>query len=206
MAYNYFCILSFQDLINQNDPKELLSPEEYEELKLEIFRERKISTEAVADIKLTEEEIQAIRKKTKERRQVFHSKTEKEITERWTFEEGIKRPYFHVKPLERGQLKNWKTYLEFEMEKGDRRRIDTLFERCLIACALYDEYWLMYAQHLESRLNEEVDNRSSVESLLRSVYRRACTVHVYDKTTLYLMWSTFEEKTGTYNNVCMSLK
>lgn len=193
-----FLFCSFQDLINQNDPKELLSPEEYEELKLEIFRERKISTEAVADIKLTEEEIQAIRKKLKERRQVFHSKTEKEITERWSFEEGIKRPYFHVKPLERGQLKNWKTYLEFEMEKGDRRRIDTLFERCLIACALYDDYWLMYAQHLESRLNDEVDNRPAVESLLRSVYRRACTVHVYDKTTLYLMWSTFEEKTGKF--------
>ena len=74
--------------MNQNDPKELLTPEEYEELKLEIFTERKISTEAVADIKLTEEEIQAIRKKTKERRQVFHSKTEKDITE-WAFEEGV---------------------------------------------------------------------------------------------------------------------
>lgn len=80
---------SFQDLVNQNDPKELLSLEEYEELKLEIFRERKISTEAVADIKLTEEEIQAIRKKTKERRQVFHSKTEKDIADRWAFEEGV---------------------------------------------------------------------------------------------------------------------
>lgn len=76
-------------MINQNDPKELLSPEEYEELKLEIFRERKISTEVVNDIKLTDEEVQAIRKKTKERRQVFHSKTEKEITERWAFEEGV---------------------------------------------------------------------------------------------------------------------
>lgn len=80
---------SFQDLVNQNDPKELLSPEEYEELKMEIFTERKISTEAVADIKLTEEEIQAIRKKSKERRQVFHSKTEKDITDRWAFEEGV---------------------------------------------------------------------------------------------------------------------
>lgn len=84
-----FPVVSFQDLVNQNDPKELLSQEEYEDLKLEIFRERKISTEAVADIKLTEEEIQAIRKKTKERRQVFHSKTEKDITDRWAFEEGV---------------------------------------------------------------------------------------------------------------------
>ena len=76
-------------MINQNDPKELLSPEEFEELKLEIFRERKISTEVIADIKLTEEEIQAIRKKTKERRQLVHSQTEKEIADRWAFEEGV---------------------------------------------------------------------------------------------------------------------
>ena len=79
--------------MTSNDPKELLSPEEYEELKLEIFRERKISTEVIADIKLTEEEIQAIRKKTKERRQVVHSQTEKEITDRWAFEEGVRHYY-----------------------------------------------------------------------------------------------------------------
>ena len=80
---------NFQDLVNSNDPKELLSPEEYEELKLEIFRERKISTEVIADIKLTEEEVQAIRKKTKERRQTVHAATEKEIADRWVFEEGV---------------------------------------------------------------------------------------------------------------------
>jgi pre-mRNA-processing factor 39 len=80
---------NFQDLVNSNDPKELLSPEEYEELKLEIFRERKISTEVIADIKLTEEEVQAIRKKTKERRQTVHTATEKEIADRWVFEEGV---------------------------------------------------------------------------------------------------------------------
>jgi len=196
---------NFQDLVTSNDPKELLSPEEYEELKLEIFRERKISTEVIADIKLTEEEIQAIRKKTKERRQVVHSQTEKEITDRWAFEEGIKRPYFHVKPLERGQLKNWKSYLEFEISRGQQLRIDTLFERCLIACALYDDFWLMYAQHLESRWNEETENRPQVEILLRSVYRRACTIHVYDKTTLYLMWSNFEEKTGNLHRAGLIL-
>lgn len=54
----------------------------------------------------------------------------------------IKRPYFHVKPLERCQLKNWQDYLEYEIEQGDRVRIVVLFERCLVACALYEEFWL----------------------------------------------------------------
>ena len=101
-----------------------------------------------------------------------------------------------MKPLERGQLKNWKNYLEFEIGREQQIRIDTLFERCLIACALYEEYWLMYAQHLESRWNAEENDKKHVELLLRSVYRRACTVHVYDKPSLYLMWSNFEEKSG----------
>lgn len=198
---------NLNDLVNQNDPKELLTPDEYQQLKTEIFLERKISMEVIADIKLTEEEVQAIRNKTKERRQMVHSQTEKEIADRWAFEEGIKRPYFHVKPLERGQLKNWRLYLEFERGRGHQTRIGLLFERCLIACALYEEYWLSYAQHLETRLADdtEKEHQPLIESLLRSVYQRACTIHVCDKPTLYLMWATFEEKTGDLNKASQVL-
>lgn len=54
----------------------------------------------------------------------------------------IKRPYFHVKPLEKSQLKNWKEYLDFEIEAGDHERVVILFERCMIATALYEDFWL----------------------------------------------------------------
>ena len=54
----------------------------------------------------------------------------------------IRRPYFHVKALEKGQLKNWKEYLDFEIENGSHERVMVLFERCMIACALYEEFWL----------------------------------------------------------------
>ena len=54
----------------------------------------------------------------------------------------IRRPYFHVKPLEKSQLKNWKEYLDFEIENGSFERILVLFERCMIACALYEDMWL----------------------------------------------------------------
>lgn len=40
------------------------------------------------------------------------------------------------------QLKNWRDYLEFEVSEGDDLRIVTLFERCMIACAQYEEFWL----------------------------------------------------------------
>lgn len=53
----------------------------------------------------------------------------------------IKRPYFHVKALEKTQLNNWREYLDFEIENGTPERVVVLFERCLIACALYEEFW-----------------------------------------------------------------
>lgn len=55
----------------------------------------------------------------------------------------IKRPYFHVKPLEKAQLKNWKEYLEFEIENGTHERVVVLFERQHISCALYEEFWIV---------------------------------------------------------------
>lgn len=76
----------------------------------------------------------------------------------------IKRPYFHVKPLDGTQLKAWHSYLDWEMAEADTAAVDAqgmavegserkdyvashgrvlvLFERCLIACALYEEFWV----------------------------------------------------------------
>ena len=47
-----------------------------------------------------------------------------------------------MKSLEKAQLTNWKEYLDFEMENGTPERVVVLFERCLIACALYEEFWI----------------------------------------------------------------
>lgn len=134
-----------------------------------------------------DEESSAIKDKLLSIRRKIHKATVAAVTARWTFEEGIKRPYFHVKPLERCQLKNWKEYLDFEIEQGDRKRILVLFERCLIACALYDEFWLKLIRYLEAQDDLELLDKT------REVYERACNVHHPDKPSLHLMWSSFEE-------------
>ncbi|XP_034112474.1 pre-mRNA-processing factor 39 isoform X1 [Drosophila albomicans] len=138
---------------------------------------------------LTDEEIGGIKERVISARRKVHKSTVSAVTARWSFEEGIKRPYFHVKPLERAQLKNWKDYLDFEIEKGDRERILVLFERCLIACALYDEFWLKMLRYLESLS----DQSPEVLQITREVYRRACCIHHTDKPSLHLMWAAFEE-------------
>ncbi|GFO27449.1 pre-mRNA-processing factor 39 [Plakobranchus ocellatus] len=133
-----------------------------------------------------EKELKKIRSKFIEKREFVFKANEEEVSKRWTFEETIRRPYFHVKPLERGQLKNWREYLDFEISQGDHHRIVVLFERCMIACALYEDFWMKYAKYLELHSLEGV----------RSVYQRACDIHLPKKPYIHLAWTAFEERRG----------
>ena len=56
---------------------------------------------------------------------------------RKAFEDVIRRPYFHVKPLDAAQLAAWSAYLDYMDAKGDEAETRHLFERCLVACARY---------------------------------------------------------------------
>ncbi|GBP50559.1 Pre-mRNA-processing factor 39 [Eumeta japonica] len=140
----------------------------------------------------SEEEAQAIKERIVAARRKVHKATGDEVAARWTFEEGIKRPYFHVKPLERCQLKNWKAYLEWEKQHGSFKRALILHERCLIACALYEEFWLRLIKFLE----EQCAKDPSLVGIEREVFERACTVHHHDKPELHLLWAQFEEAQG----------
>ncbi|XP_048371187.1 pre-mRNA-processing factor 39-like isoform X1 [Sphaerodactylus townsendi] len=129
-------------------------------------------------------------------RQQIHSQNEAEVSKRWNFEEGIKRPYFHVKPLERAQLRNWRDYLDFEIASGSHERTIVLFERCVIACALYEEFWIKYTRYLESH---------SIAGS-RSVFQRACCYHLPRKPNIHLLWAAFEERQGELEEARRILK
>ena len=130
----------------------------------------------------------AIKEKVIAARAEVFVKLEDEVRKIWAFEEAIKRPYFHVKPLERVQLKNWREYLDFEISNGTHQRIVALFERCVIACALYEDFWQRFAQYMENH---------SIEGC-RSVYERACTIHLLRKPNIHLAWAAFEEQHGKW--------
>jgi len=131
-----------------------------------------------------EREIQKIKAKLIEKKEAIFKANEAEVGKRWTYEETIRRPYFHVKPLERGQLKNWRDYLDFEIGLENHNRIVVLFERSLIACALYEDFWMKYAKYLEQH---------SIDGV-RSVYQRACDIHLPKKPYIHLSWAAFEER------------
>ncbi|KAK3092313.1 hypothetical protein FSP39_001188, partial [Pinctada imbricata] len=136
--------------------------------------------------KFDENEAMRLREKIISLREEMFKKTEEEVSKRWNFEEGIKRPYFHVKPLERSQLKNWRDYLDFEIQNGSHERVVCLFERCMIATALYEDFWMKYAKYMEDHSLDAV----------RSVYMRACKIHLPKKPYIHLAWAAFEERQG----------
>ncbi|KAI9005438.1 hypothetical protein CLU79DRAFT_595778 [Phycomyces nitens] len=78
----------------------------------------------------------------------LYSKIQEETNRRWVFEAEIKRTYFHVKPLDKPQLLNWQNYLDFEESAGNPQRIMALYERCLVPCAEYEDFWLRYGHWL----------------------------------------------------------
>ncbi|XP_067170871.1 pre-mRNA-processing factor 39-like [Apteryx mantelli] len=197
----------FKEHVMHNPPKDILSPEEL------LWVQSKLATETVpkptepeateappgedlppgvetkpdaADDGQEDLDQEKIRELVISMRQQIYTQNEAEVSKRWNFEEGIKRPYFHVKPLERAQLKNWRDYLDYEMAAGSHERTIVLFERCVIACALYEEFWVKYTRYLE---NHTVAGA-------RSVFQRACGYHLPRKPNIHLLWAAFEEKQG----------
>ena len=117
--------------------------------------------------------------------EIFH-RTQAETTKRWTYEQEIKRPYFHVTELDDGQLANWSKYLDFEEGEGDFKRTSFLYERCLVTAAHYDEFWQRYVRWMYAHVgkNEEV----------RNIFQRAsCLYTPIARPAIRLQWALFEE-------------
>ncbi|RDW64168.1 hypothetical protein BP5796_10670 [Coleophoma crateriformis] len=114
------------------------------------------------------------------------SRTQTETTKRWTYESEIKRPYFHVTELDQQQLVNWRKYLDFEESEGDYTRSVFLYERCLVTCAFYDEFWFRYVRWMYAQEGKQEE--------VRNIYQRASTLFVpISRPGIRLQYAYFEE-------------
>ncbi|KAL1304856.1 hypothetical protein AAFC00_003780 [Neodothiora populina] len=120
--------------------------------------------------------------------EVFNN-TQVETTKRWTYEQNIKRPYFHVTELDDEQLENWHKYLDFEESEGDYTRIAFLYERCVVTCAQYDDFWTRYVRWMYAQEGHDEE--------VRNIYQRASCLYVpIAKPAIRVMWALFEEMSG----------
>lgn len=213
----------FRDFIKDNNPKDIMEVNDFLALRKEILaglkgeedkeKEDKKEEKSNGDAKegekeeaapgedtegtKSDEETLAIREKIIFSQKKLFKATEEKVNARWKYEEGIKRPYFHVKPLERNQLKNWHDYIDFtkksaSKEGGDLTEVEILYERCLIACALYEEFWMKYVSWFEKREGDFTEK-------IRDILKRACTHHLPTKVDVHLRWAAFEESQGDFD-------
>lgn len=121
-------------------------------------------------------------------------RTQTETTKRWTYEQEIKRPYYHVTELDEPQLANWRKYLDFEEGEGDYLRTKFLYERCVVTAANYEEFWYRYARWTLSQESRTLVVRNEE---VRNIYRRAsCTYIFTDEPEIRLYYARFEESLG----------
>ncbi|KAK8694046.1 hypothetical protein V6N13_071610 [Hibiscus sabdariffa] len=99
----------------------------------------------------------------------------------------IRRPYFHVRPLNVTELENWHNYLDFIESEGDLNKVVKLYERCLIACASYPEYWIRYVLCMEAGGSMDLANNALA---------RATQVFVKRQPEIHLFSARFKEQNG----------
>nr|CAB3480820.1 unnamed protein product [Digitaria exilis] len=80
------------------------------------------------------------------------------------FEASIKRPFFHVKPLDDDQLENWHQYLDYVEKNGEFDWAVKLYERCLIPCANYSEFWIRYSEYVDAKGGREIADHALVRA------------------------------------------
>ncbi|QUC18720.1 uncharacterized protein UV8b_02961 [Ustilaginoidea virens] len=114
--------------------------------------------------------------------------TQQEVSKRWTYESEIKRPYFHVTELEHSQLNNWRKYLDFEEAEGDFGRAVSLYERCLVTCAFYEDFWFRYARWMAAQEGKDEE--------VRNIYIRASIFVPISRPGIRMQWAYFEESRG----------
>ncbi|KAL6197344.1 hypothetical protein ACLB2K_032953 [Fragaria x ananassa] len=103
------------------------------------------------------------------------------------FEINIKRSYFHVKELDAGQLENWHRYLDYVEMQGDFDWAVKLYERCLIPCANYPDFWMRYVDFMEINGGREIANFS---------LDRATQIFVKRVSVIHLLNARFKEQIG----------
>ncbi|KAF6202489.1 hypothetical protein GE061_002885 [Apolygus lucorum] len=193
----------FQDFVNRHKPSKILTVDEFFAIRSHVvnkLKSRSIPIDTTsnppgdcedANASCSDEETIYMRERIISLRYKTYKATLNKIADRWIFETSIKRPYFHIKPLEKSQLDNWMSYLDFEITNGDFQSTIILFERAMIACAMYQQFWLKYIKYLEEC--------SSGPEMIRSLYQRACLVHLPNNSHIALNWAAFEESQGNVN-------
>lgn len=138
-------------------------------------------------------ESETYRKKVMADQEEIYLKTKEIKSTMDFFENKISRAYFHVKDVDSSDLTNWHAYLDHleattKTDPSFRPATLKVYERCLIACAAYPEFWLRYARFAAGG--------EAADSMVREIYERTTGAHTKRQPEVYLDYALFEEAAG----------
>ncbi|KAL8113173.1 uncharacterized protein LOC141667685 isoform X2 [Apium graveolens] len=103
------------------------------------------------------------------------------------FETSIGRPFFHMKPLDDNHLASWHSYLDFIEKQEDFDWIVKIYEKCLIPCANYPEFWMRYVEFMETKGGRELSNFA---------LERATQIFLENTPVIHIFNARFREQIG----------
>ena len=142
-----------------------------------------------------------------DKHELIYKKTLAQIEKRASYEKlALSRSYFHVMPVSPSLLSNWRSYLRWEEREEEKEeeesrqqqqqqcqkcgclsRTRQLYERCLIACCAYQEFWFMYVDYLQRHGDTDAVTR---------VFERASSVYFKNTPSFFIKYALFEEANG----------
>jgi len=121
---------------------------------------------------------------------LVHANNAIETAKRKVMEDKLSRRYFHTMKVDDMSLKAWREFIQLEEDEqkqsedtGISPRLVSLYERCIVVTALYEEFWLRYATYLEPHDVEKA----------RSVVERGATAQVFPTPSYAFAHAWFEE-------------
>ncbi|WIA42897.1 hypothetical protein OEZ86_008812 [Tetradesmus obliquus] len=121
-----------------------------------------------------------------QQQEAVYTATKQQQQARQQYEAAIRRPYWHVKPLDAAQLRNWAAYLDWQEAQGELGLTVRLYERCCVPCASYPEFWQRYVLWCEANQPEAA----------AAVLARATAVHCKRRPDLAVFAARFHEAAG----------
>ncbi|PQQ01589.1 uncharacterized protein Pyn_33189 [Prunus yedoensis var. nudiflora] len=98
-----------------------------------------------------------------------------------------KNTYMSESSCIRKHLENWHHYLDFVEIQGDFDWAVKLYERCLIPCANYPEFWMRYVEFMEINGGREIANYA-LDRATQIFMKRLSVIHLFN--------ARFKEKIG----------
>jgi pre-mRNA-processing factor 39 len=148
-----------KEFVESRDLSEILRPEEQAEYETSLHA----SSEGASAGWSVEAKQGAMRQQVTASIDRLYQQSYDAYQKRYQLEYPLHRTFFHVQPVEAAELTAWSKYLTVEEEETAKllqsstsqpnsavfARAIKLFERCLIVCAMYPDFWNRYAQFLE---------------------------------------------------------